>query len=110
MDDLLYTGVQVYVALGVSWLLLRLWRLGQALGRVSNPGVDHYARMSEAKAARLRKADGILKKLLDEGVDLGAPIQAVVFVIALMAVCIGSVLALTWPIPLWKQLTKGTRP
>lgn len=102
--ELLILGAQVYAALALSWLILKVWKVGQAIGRVSNPGEHHYTGLPDATAAKRKASDEKLKALLDEAVDFGAPIRLVVLVITFIVVAFGAVASIAWPYWLLKAL------
>lgn len=105
--------IELYAALGLSWGIVAVVRLGQRLGKVMRGEDVDYSHLSDAKAAARRERDAKMREDMSELVDIGVPAPALMAMMAaamaVMAVPVALIVGALWPLGVTKHVRRSLR-
>lgn len=99
--------IDLYVILGLSWSAVAVVRHGQKLGKVVRGESVNYDHLPAKRAEDRRERDARMKKNFHDLIELGVPVSVMAAVTAIVIVPIALVFAMTWPLPVARQLQRA---
>lgn len=105
--------IELYAALGLSWGIVAVVRLGQRLGKVMRGEDVDYSHLSDAKAAARRERDAKMREDMSELADIGVPAPALMAMMAaamaVMAVPVALIVGALWPLGVTNHVRRSLR-
>lgn len=105
--------IELYAALGLSWSIVAVVRMGQRLGKMMRGEDVDYSHLSDEKAAARRERDAKMREEVNDLVELGVPAAAVMAMIAaamaVMVVPVALIVGALWPLGVTKHVRRSLR-